>query len=107
RHTFHDVPCQGGREVDAALQDLTNGLEQLVAGRLLEQETGGPSAPGEGRQIRIVVHRQHDDLAVDAFGSQTGQYVEATEPRHGEVRDDHVGENPCRAPDEPLPAPTR
>ena len=91
---------QGGREVDPALQGLANGGEQFLAGRLFEQEAGGTFAHGDSRQVRVVVHRQHDDLAVDAFGFQPGQYVEAAQPRHGEVRDDHVGAKPLGCLDE-------
>ena len=59
------------------MQGLANGGEQLLAGRLLEEKPRGPAAHGDRRQVRIVVHRQDDDLAVDAFGFQTGQDVEA------------------------------
>ena len=34
------------------------------------------------------------------FGLQTGQHVEAAQPRHGEVRDDHVGAKPLGGLDE-------
>lgn len=37
---------------------------------LLEQEAKGAFLRGDRRQFRIVVHRQDDDFAVDAFGSE-------------------------------------
>ena len=75
-------------------------VEQLLAGRLLEQEPGGASAHGDGRQVRIVVHGQHDDLALDAFGLQPREHVEAAQPGHGEIRDDHVRAKPLGRVDE-------
>ena len=34
------------------------------------------------------------------LGLQTGQHVEAAQPRHGEVRDDHVGAKPLGGVDQ-------
>jgi hypothetical protein len=47
-----------------------------------------------------VVHRQDDDLALDAFGSQPRQDIESGEARHGEVGHDHVRAKPLGSVDE-------
>ena len=49
---------------------MPDGGQQFVAGRLLQEEAGGPAANGVGRQVRIMVHREHDDLAVETLGFQ-------------------------------------
>ena len=53
------------------------------------------------------MHRQHDDLAVEALGLQTSEHVEAREPRHREVGDDDVGAKPRGSVNQPLAVPYR
>ena len=77
-------------------------VSSFVAGRLLQEKAGGPSADGVGRQVRIVVHRQHDDFAVEALGLQAGEHVETREPWHREVGDDEVGAKPRGGVDQAL-----
>jgi hypothetical protein len=67
---------------------VPKGDEELVAGRVLQEKAGGSRADGVGREVRIVVHRQHDEFAVEAPGLQTSEHVEAREPWHREVGDD-------------------
>ena len=49
-----------------------------------------------------MVHRQHDDFAVEALGFQTSEHVEAREPWHREVGDDDVGAKPRGGVDQTL-----
>ena len=92
-------PARAGAR-DVALQNLPNGGGQFIAGRCLQQEAGSPGAQGDGGQIRIVVHRQHDDFAVNTLDFQVAQHIEAAEPGHREVGDDHVGSKPLGRLDE-------
>ena len=77
-------------------------VDQLLAGRLLQQERRGAGPQRLRRPLGIVVHRQHDDLAVDALGFQPGQHVEPAQARHRQVGDDHVRPQPPRRLDELL-----
>ena len=81
---------------------MPNGGQEFVAGRLLQEKAGGPSAKGVDRQVGIVVHREHDDFAVDALVFQTGEHVETGEPWHRQVRDDDVRTKPYGGIDELL-----
>jgi hypothetical protein len=78
------------------LQRLLDRRQQLFAGRLFQQEPAGTGAHGPRGQLPVVVHRQHDDLAVDAFAFQPGQHLEAAQTRHRDVGDDDIGSKPLR-----------
>ena len=78
-----------------------NGVDQFVAGRVFQEKAGGARALCPRGHVHIVVHRQQDDLAVDALGFQPGQHVEATQSRrHRDVRDDHIRSKPDGGVDE-------
>jgi hypothetical protein len=49
-----------------------------------------------------VVHREHDDSAVEALGFQTSEHIETCEPWHREVGDDDVGAKPRGGVDQSL-----
>jgi hypothetical protein len=60
--------------LDAKLPDPNRlPLAGQGVGRLFQEKAGGTSANGVGRQVRIVVRREHDDLAVEALGFQTSE----------------------------------
>ena len=102
RDTRHHILRDCGRDVDLALQRMANGGDELVAGRLLQQKAGRSSLNGVGRQVPVVMHRQHDHLAVDPLALETTEHVEAAEARHREVGDDDVRAKPYGGVDEAL-----
>ena len=51
---------------------MSNRGEQFLAGRLFKKNERGPSANRVRREVGIVMHRQHDDLALEAARSSDG-----------------------------------
>ena len=65
-------------------------LDQLVTARFFQDVTGSSHSQRFHRQGRVLVHRQHDDLDVDAARAQLPQHRESTEVRQRDVQEDDV-----------------
>jgi len=69
---------------------MLNRGQQLLAGGMLQQEGAGPGAHRPHRQLGVVVHREHQHLALDAFLFQPDQHVETAQPGHRQIGDDQI-----------------
>jgi len=78
-------------QVGAALGGHADGLDELLAGGLLEdvaQHAGLERLPGEGG---LVLHGEHDDLRSRRLLPDRGDRRQSGPPRHVDVEDQHLG----------------
>ncbi len=86
-------------EVGVALGGEPHGLEQLVVGRLLEDEAERAVAQRLAGERRVVLHGEHDDRGLRRGRAQLGDRVEAGAARHVEVEHQHARPVRLRHPD--------
>ena len=72
------------------MQNFLDGVDELLAGGVLHQKPGRARPHRPGRNLGFALHRQDDELAVDASLLEPGQRLEAVHRRHVDVGDDNV-----------------
>src|SRR5262245_14424228 len=87
QHIFGDQR----RDIGVAFDHLVNGGDEFFTGRGLEQVAGSACPKSLGRELRLGVHGQEDDLGGNAVPLELARGVETVQQRHGNVRHNHVG----------------
>jgi hypothetical protein len=86
--------------INLTLQYVFDRRHEFAGGQELHHESRGARSYQGGRELRVRVERQHDNLGARAFEPRQG--LDAVHARHGDVGHDHVWMQPCRGVDELL-----
>jgi hypothetical protein len=86
--------------IDLTQQHVFDRGDELAGGQKLHDESGGAGSYQGGRELRIRVERQDDNLGARAF--EPRQSLDAVHARHGDVGHDNVWMQPSRGVDELL-----
>src|SRR5262245_36801752 len=79
------------RQICPSLQSLSNGGDELLAGRLFQYISRRSGAKSFGGELGIGMHCQEDDFGLASHRFEAAQRFKPAQHRHGNIGDNHVG----------------
>ena len=86
-----DAPRDGRGHRRAAGEHVPNGIHELAGRRWLEQVAAGTGGERVEYDLRVLPHREHDDLRRMIAGGEAADAFDAVHARQVDVHDDDFG----------------